>query len=296
MSTQTDLKSDDWCSYNQSAAPLEWVLQKGQYNNTFAIGTVGVNAASNYVRPDVINIDSYLSGRDDILSKCNPPVPMIDEANEPPLTYQNQFNDNYLQPIYTKEKNSAVNLSAISYIPLTFEPELFNPVQDINHIVFQEAQRGGLNTSNMIKNAWNSDAMEYFLDPQRACGPECSEANGYMTRLPWSKDSPEAEWGKLPSGLPSKKWVSPQTTGTQPGRAFPQQPTTQMLVSIGAAPSGPELVVPSRRVDPEDKRNMFSSHNPLPVISDPWAEPPQLKNPITDRYYFSNPVQPLIPK
>ena len=294
MSSQTNLKADDWCIQNQSAAPLEWILQKGQYNNTFAIGTVGINAASNYVRPDVINIDSYLSGRDDILSKCNPPIPALDEANDAPLTYQNENNVNFLQPIYTKEKASAVNLSAITYIPLTFNPDLPVDPQNINNVIFNEPQRGGLDTSNMIKNAWNTDAMEYFLDPQRACGKECSEVNGYMTRKPFSRDHPQAEWGKLPTGLPSSKWFNGQT-GTQPGLARPTQPTSQMLVSLGAQASGPQQVVPSQVADPGNPRNNFMSQNKLPVISNPYANPPQVKSPIDGKFYYSNPFKSLVP-
>ena len=295
MSYKTGLKSDDWCSQNQAAAPLEWVLQKGQYSNTYAVGTVGINAVANNVRSDVINIDSYLSGRDDILSKCNPPVPALDEANEPPLTYQNQKNTNYLQPIYTREKPSAVNLSAITYIPLTFNPDLPVNPQTLNNVIFEEAQRGGIDTSNMIKNAWNTDAMEYFLDPQRACGKECTEVNGYTTRLPYSKENPEATWGKLPSGLPSSKWMSPSETGTQPGKARPMQPTTQMLVSIGAAPQGPQQVVETQRADPNNPNNLFKSENKIPQISNPYNNPPQLTNPINGKRYYTNPFKSLVP-
>lgn len=294
---QANLKSDDFCSYNQSAAPLEWVLQRGQYNNTFATGSVGVNAASNYVRPEVVNIDSYLSGRDDILSKCNPPVPALDESNEPPLEYQNQKNTNYLQPLYTREKASAINLAAVSYLPLTFEPELFNPPQDLNHIIFDGwAQRGGANTSNILKNAWNSDSFEYFLDPQRACGKKCSEVNGYMTRLPYSSSDPEAKWGTLPTGLPSNRWMS-SATGTQVGKAYgPTDITSQLAVSVGAAPSGPQMVVPTKRMDPNNPRNAFMSDNKLPVISNPYAPSPRQKNPFTGRSYYSSPVDSLVAK
>lgn len=295
MSSQTNLKADDWCSQNQSAAPLEWILQKGQYNNTYAIGTVGVNAAANFVRPDVINIDSYLSGRDDILSKCNPPIPALDEANEPPLVYQNQGNVNYLQPLYTREKNSAVNLSAITYIPLTFNPDLPVNPQTLNNVIFDEPQRGGLDTSNIIKNAWNTDAMEYFLDPQRACGKECSEVNGYMTRLPYSRENPEATWGKLPSGLPSPRWFSPEATGTQAGKARPQQPTSQMLVSLGAVPSGPQQVVQTQFADPTNPNNKFKSENALPYTANPYANPPQLKSPYNGKFFYSNPLKSLVP-
>jgi len=292
--SQTNLKTDNFCIQNQSAAPLEWILQKGQYNNTFAIGTVGINAASNAVRPDIINISSYLSGRDDILSKCNPPLPSIDEANDAPLTYQNQDNVNLLQPIYTKEKSSAVNLSAITYIPLTFNPDLPVNPQTLNNIIFNEPQRGGINTSNMIKNAWNTDAMEYFLDPQRACGKKCSEVNGYMTRQPYSKENPEAEWGKLPTGLPSKKWYNGQT-GTQSGMARPTYPTSQMLVSLGVQESGPQNVVPTQVVDPNNSRNNFMSNNKIPTSSNPYSNPRQEKSPITDKYYYSTPFKSLVP-
>lgn len=295
---QSDLKSDAFCIYNQSAAPLEWTLQKGQYYNTFPIGTVGISAASSFVRPDVINIDSFLSGRDDILSKCNPPIPALDEANEPPLTYQNQKNTNRLQPIYSKEKKSAVDLSAVSYLPLTLQPEQFNPPQDLNHIIFAgAAQRGGLNTSNLIKNSYYSDQCEYFLDPDRACGKQCSEVNGYFTRLPPTKDKPEAEWGKLPKGLPGPQWTAPRMTNTQIGKAAPpRRVTSQQVVAAGADNDGPQLVVPTQMTGPaSDPRNEFRSHNKLPVISNPYNPPPVMSNPNTGMRYYSNKFSSLTP-
>lgn len=296
--SQTDLKSDSFCIYNQSAAPLEWILQKDQYFNTFPIGTVGINAKSNFVRPDIINIDSFLSGRDDILSKCNPPIPALDEANEPPLTYQNQENLNMLQPIYSKEKKSAVNLSAVSYIPITFQPELFNPPQDLNHIIFAgAAQRGGLNTSNLIKNSFNSDSCTYFLDPQRACGKSCTEVNGYTTRLPYSQQNPEAKWGSLPKGLPSDSWFSPAVTKTQIGKAFgPTQVTSQLVVSTGTDNDGPQLVVPTQLASPGDPRNLTMSNNKLPVRNNPYNPPPKMQNPNTSQYYYHNSLDPLVAK
>lgn len=297
MSAQTDLKSDGFCVYNQSAAPLEWILGKDQYFNTFSIGTVGISPTSNFVRPDVINIDSYLSGRDDILSKCNPPIPALDDANETPLTYQNQENTNKLQPIYSREKRSAINLDAVTYLPLTFSPELFNPPQDLNHIIFSgQAQRGGLNTSNLIKNTWNSDSCEYFLDPQRACGKDCSEVNGYMTRLPFSKQEPEAKWGKLPKGLTQDNWYAPGKTNTQIGKAAgPTIATSQLVVSAGADDSGPQLVVPTKRASPNDPRNNFMSNNTLPQRNNPYRPPPIMKNPVTKQPYYHNSFNPLVP-
>lgn len=275
--SQTNLKADAFCSYSQASAPLEWVLEKGQYNNTFAMGSVGVNANSNAVRPDVINIDSYLSGRDDILSKCNPPIPALDDANLPPLTYQNQGNTNELQPIYTREKKSAVDLGAISYLPLTFEPHLPTPPQDINHIIFGgAAQRGGADTHNIVKQSWNEDNCETFLDPQRACGTDCSDANGYMTRVPHSRHSPEARWGDLPKGFPGSNWFAPGETNTQVGMARPQHLTSQMARAVGAANSNfPQMVVPTGGTGSANDninanvRNMGNPYNRFPVETSP---------------------------
>jgi hypothetical protein len=278
---QSNLKSDAYCLYNQAAAPLEWTLQKGQYYNTFPIGSVGVFAASNFVRPDVINIDSFLSGRDDILSKCNPPLPALDDANEPVLHYQNQENLNLLQPIYSREKRSAVNLSAVTYIPLSFSPELFQNVQNPKHIIFEgQAQRGGLNTDNLVKSAYNTDSCSYFLDPQRACGKECSAANGYFTRMPYSNSNPEAKWGTLPKGLPNEKtWITPMATKTQIGQADkPQIVTSQLVASVGAADDGPMM------------KHRVNNHG------DPYAPLPHLKNPFTGEYYYSNPFSTLLAK
>jgi len=286
---ETGLKSDGFCLYNQSAAPLEYTLQNGQYNNTFAIGSVGIFPTSNYVRPDVINVDSFLSGRDNILTKCNPPLPAIDEANEPPLVYQDQGDVNRLQPNYTREKKSAVNLSAVSYLPLTFQPKFFTPPQDINNIIFAgQAQRGGANTSNIIKSAYNSNACEYFLDPNRFCGPKCSEVNGYFTRLPYSPDKPEAAWGKLPKGLPNMSWLSPSQTNTQIGMAAPRFPlTSQLATSVGADNGGPMYVVPT-------KGNTTVSKKRLPKIQNPLANPPPAKDPYTGQMYATTTYFPLV--
>lgn len=294
---QTDLKSDDFCGYNQSAQPLEWILSKDQYFNTFSIGTVGINPTSNFVRPDVVNIDSYLSGRDSILAgSCAPVLPALDEANESPLTYQNQENTNNLQPMYSREKRSAINLDSVTYIPLTFSPELFNPPQDLNHIIFQgQAQRGGLDTTNLVKHSWNSENCESFIDPQRACGKDCSEVNGYMVRQPYSKNNPEAKWGKLPSPkVPQSSWLSPGVTGTQIGKAFtPERVTTQEVVTAGAAAMGPQQVVPTKQVY-NGMNNDVVSHNKIPQRSNPYNPPPHLRNPFTGKYYYRNVFDPLV--
>lgn len=279
--SQTNLKSDDFCSYNQAAAPFLWVMQKPQeqgYNNTFAYGSVGVNTASNHVRPDVINIDSFLSGRDDILSKCNPPIPALEESNQPPLKYQNH-NTNLLQPIYTRESKASVNLGAVSHLPLTFNPHLHSDPQNINHIIFQgAAQRGGANTSNVMKNAWNSKNYEAFVNPQRACGDFCSEANGYMVRDP-SQET--ATWGKLPQGLPSSDWFKPGS-GTVVGHSKPEYITSQMASAVGASGSG-------------SGPQFLNKKEKLPVISDPYNRYPVTKSPITGKQFHHSPINNLKP-
>ncbi len=85
---QTNLKSDNFCGFNQAASPFFWIMEPGQYENTYASGEVGVFATSNYVRPDVIQASSFLSGRDDILSRCNPPVPSLADTHQEPLRPQ----------------------------------------------------------------------------------------------------------------------------------------------------------------------------------------------------------------
>lgn len=292
---QTDLSSDNFCGYNQSAKELIYTLAPFQYENTFSIGTVGVAPASAYVRPDIINVDSFLSGRDDILTRCVNPIVALDEATEPPLHYQKGDTDT-LQPIYTKEKKSAVNLSAVSYLPLTFNPELPSEPQNLNHIIFAgAAQRGGLDTSNLIKESWNSNNCETFLDPSRACGRPCSEANGYMTRTPLTAESPEAKWGKLPKGLPQASWFSPGSTGTQIGKARPMPVTSQMVLSQGIQSGLSQMVVPTQLASPDDLRNQTMSFNRIPTRSNPYQSPPVVNNPAGGQYP-SNPYKALVPQ
>jgi hypothetical protein len=225
----TNLKSDSFCSYNQSAAPFYWVFEPYQYTNTYVYGEVGVNAAGgsagSYVRPDVIDIDSYLSGRDDILSRCNPPVPSLDDVAQPPMVIQN--NDvSLLIAKDTREKRSATDLSSIDYnrwMTLPTDP------QDIRFVIEDfSAQRGGMDTQNYTKLAWNptiqrgaavngpKDACKTVLDPSRSCGEYCNDVSGYS--------------GKMVAQMPSKPQQNYPFTGI----------TSQQIKSVGAAECGPQ--------------------------------------------------------
>lgn len=191
--SQTNLKTDDFCSYNTSAAPFYYTFQPGQYNNTYVYGEVGINAAGGtagtYVRPDVIDIDSFLSGRDDILSRCNPPVPGLDEVAVEPMVVQNG-DTNMLLSKYTKEKKSAVDLSAVNYN--RWQPNLPVDPQDLRFVIEAfSAQRGGLDSQNYAKSAWQptiargsavngpANMCQTVLDPSFACGDFCNSVSGY---------------------------------------------------------------------------------------------------------------------
>lgn len=177
---QTDLLTDDWCGYNQSSTPFYWVMTPSPeqgYQNSYSVGEVGINAsggvAGSYVRPDVIDISSFLSGRDDILSKCQPPVPDLDSLREPDLHMQPK-DTTILLPKYTREKKSAIDLSAVDYN--RWQPNLPADPQDPRFVIEDMwSMRNGLDTQNFIKLAWkpytgaNPDVCRANLDPNRFC-------------------------------------------------------------------------------------------------------------------------------
>lgn len=194
---------DSACPYNQSAAPFGWVMEKGQYSNNYVFGEVGVSTAGgspgSYVRPETINVGSFLSGRDDVLSKCQPPAPNPDElktsplrqplipnpnATTTPVRSQNTNQTVDLLPKYTREKKSAIDLSTIDYN--RWQPQDIDP-QDLRFIIEDMwAQRGGLDTQNYTKLAWAPGSYQYSegackttLDPARACGEFCETVSGY---------------------------------------------------------------------------------------------------------------------
>ncbi len=210
----TSLKKDDFCSYNQAASSFYYVFEPYQYKNTFVFGEIGISAsggsAGSYVRPDVIDVDSFLSGRDDILSRCNPPVPGLDEVAQPPLVLQNNDNVNLLVSKYTKEKKSAVDLSAVDYN--RWSPNLPVDPQDIRFVIEDfSSQRGGMDTQNYAKSAWMPTVArgsavngppkmcQTILDPQMACGEYCNTVSGYSG---WNGDIRAQMPGKPQSNYP----------------------------------------------------------------------------------------------
>lgn len=73
---QTDLLSDNFCGYNTSAAPMYWTLDPIQNRLQYNFGTVGVPTGVGLNTPsEVIDVSSFLSDRQNLLTKCIPPAP-----------------------------------------------------------------------------------------------------------------------------------------------------------------------------------------------------------------------------
>lgn len=73
---QTNLKSDNFCGYNTSAAPFNWILDPIQNNLQYNVGEVGVPTGVGLHTPgEVIKVDSYLKDVGNYLTSCVPPVP-----------------------------------------------------------------------------------------------------------------------------------------------------------------------------------------------------------------------------
>lgn len=184
-----------------------------------------------YVRPDVIDVDSFLSGRDDVLSRCNPPLPALDEVEQPPLIMQNTANVSLLIAKDTREKKSAVDLSAVDYN--RWDPNLPVNPQDIRFVIEAfSAQRGGLDTQNYSKSAWDprmsrgsaingpTGMCQTVLDPSRACGEYCDSVSGYSG---WN--------GGVQAMMPGKPQQNYPFDGI----------TSQQVKMVGAAECGPQM-------------------------------------------------------
>jgi hypothetical protein len=237
---QTNLKSDNFCGYNQEASPFFWVFMPDQYQNTYAIGEVGVpvsgGSAGSYVRSDVIDVSSFLSGRDNILSKCTPPVPNLDSLNKPELLPVNQEDIQMLVPKYTKNLRSANLIDSIEYN--RWEPYLPVEPQNLRYVIEDFAnQRGGFNSRNYVKSAWsNQNNVENFpkdacmtnLNPNMLCGKECSSITGYPGV------------NKLTGSINDVNFKGPEKPEGQPNYPF-MGITSQQIASVGAAPCGPQF-------------------------------------------------------
>lgn len=234
---QTDLKSDAWCGYNQSASPFFWVMAPPNtqgLENTYAVGEIGVpvagGTAGSYVRSDVIDISSFLSGRDDILSKCNPPTPSLDELNQPVLNIQTQNNASILLPKYTKTKRSSSDLDSVDYN--RWQPNNQIESQNLRFVIEGFAnERGGMNTRNYTKLAWKPEGM--FKDNTKACET--------VLRPGLTSDPSVSGYPGVNPITGEQKFVNYQA----PGLPYPGYPfvgiTSQQAINVGAIPCGPQI-------------------------------------------------------
>lgn len=230
--SDTSLKSDGFCYYNQSAAPFYWLFQPNQYENTFVYGEVGVNAAGgtagSYVRQDLVDIDSFLSGRDEVLSNCNPPVPSLDEVKQAGIVPQNNNSVEILVSKYTREKKSAADIGSIEYS--RWQPYLPADPQNLRFIIEDFApQRGGMDTVNYSKAAWNSSTKRGTVKngPKNACETLLSPARANPYSASVSGFNPSTI-GRLLNGKPPGEPTYPFNG-----------PTTQDIEAVGAASCGP---------------------------------------------------------
>lgn len=237
------MKSDDFCGFNTSASPFFWVLAPYQFVDSFSVGEVGVSSNSNYIRADVIDISSFLSGRNDILTKCLPPVPSLESLNKEYLTGPKPehlgsesgplVNQSILIPKYTRQLKSENDISAIDYNQWT--PNLPIEPQNLRYVIEGFApERGGLNTQNFIKSSWANQNNDPNFD-RTMC----------MTNL-----DPSFVSDPSVSGYPGvdfitgqQKYVTYKAPGKPPGQ--PNYPftdiTSQQVTSVGAAQCGPNF-------------------------------------------------------
>ena len=161
-------------SYELSAASNYWTLDPFQYNIT----------KFKYNLP-IVPLDNT-SSSDVVIHKS-------DFKNDPGLVYRD-VNFEKLLPAYTSTKKSVNDFPAQSYHRFLANEGYFNPnestnntdlwyygadkignilggaalnVQEVNHIIFPEAQRGGLGSRNLAKYSWtdvpgptNNDSWE----------------------------------------------------------------------------------------------------------------------------------------
>ena len=99
---QTDLSSDNFCGFNQSASPFYYIMDPVQNNVQFKVGEVGVFPSVGVHTPgNVIKVDTYLKDIGNVLTKCNLPIPAgdIKEINKKKV----EFNFENTEDLITKK-------------------------------------------------------------------------------------------------------------------------------------------------------------------------------------------------
>lgn len=144
---QTNLSSDNFCGFNQSAAPFYYTMDPVQNTVAFKTGEVGVFPSVGVHTPgNVIKVDSYLKDIGNVLTKCNLPVPSknIDKLNK-----DNCEEKEEKESVDNKESVDEQELDLINYMrkfndehmnELAEQKETFGNYMYKNYNKFEEVQ------------------------------------------------------------------------------------------------------------------------------------------------------------
>jgi len=184
-------RGNDYNSPNMVRGTVSQQLEENQQPLGTQFKSYQLNQASNYWTLDpfqysITKFDYHLpngKSTDSVASSSGSDI----YKNDPGLVYKN-VNFEKLLPAYTAEKKSVNDFPAQSYHRFEANDGYFNPkesldnsdlwyygadnnsrtnglgiagaplnVQEVNHIIFPEAQRGGTDSRNLTKYSWNNN-------------------------------------------------------------------------------------------------------------------------------------------
>lgn len=165
--------------YEQASAPYNWTTDSTQNTEQYNLTETGINTSIGLHTPsDIINTSSYLSDRGNILTKELPSS--IKEQN---IMYS--FNNmetlkreklklgkidstQFLSPLSTRGKGKEKDLSDVNWNAGFSGVPSNVPInhQDQKHIINRNVlERGGLNSSQIIKSTWNNATVSNPTGP-----------------------------------------------------------------------------------------------------------------------------------
>lgn len=153
---QTDLKSDNFCGFNQAASPMYWILDPIQTNLQYNVGETGVYTGVGLHTPsEVIDVSSSIvgGGRDNYLTSCNPPVPsmMSDKGNASDYSIRNSTSDHSTQGLTTqgldKPGTDMQHLHGAKFV----RKENFDSLENIENMVDNDTYIKNLELNNEME-------------------------------------------------------------------------------------------------------------------------------------------------
>lgn len=154
---RTGLYSDDYCTYDdQTKAFDQFITNPVQVKNMIPVGDVGVPvSSSNYVKPELVNLESTLKGLGSTLSKCQPPAPKVKQKLPIGNLRVQNITSGDLTSVHTREKSDVNPVSSIDKSVFNGNPHKVVDLQQWNRIHFSGTpQRGGLHTSLLVRDNW----------------------------------------------------------------------------------------------------------------------------------------------